>query len=261
MTRQDTVSGFGQGIGSSASKDPASLDALQRLLHRRKLAARVFVLLTGFCLLLGIPMAFFDRRGFAALPALLWVYVLFLLVDCGLLAGWRGRLLHAWRSGAVNLTGFAVAVASLSTLPRATLAALLRSLPILTPEQDRDLSPAGRAALAAFSDWRWAEETAAALLPGLLLTLPSGAATLLLLGWAAPDLPGGIVLLSLAASLLLIRFGIPRWRRRQLEAALAALDAETARALPGLVASLDWTVTSEARRRAMLRTVEQRIPR
>lgn len=261
MPQSDPASGFAQDTGREAAADPASLGALQRLLHRRKLAARVLVLLTSFCLLVGIPVAFFDRRGFAVLLALFWVYALFLLVDCGHLAGWRRHLLRAWRSGAVNLAGFAGAVTSVPILPRATLAALLRSLPILTPEQDRDLDPAQRAALAAFSDWRWTEETAAALLPSAVLALLSGAAAFALLGWAVPDLRCGVVLLALLAGLLLIRFGIPHWRRRQLAAALAAVDVESAQALPGLIASLDWTVTTEARRRMMLRTVKQRIPR
>jgi hypothetical protein len=79
--------------------------------------------------------------------------------------------------------------------------------------------------------------------------------------WAAPDPQGGAILLGLLASLLLIRFGIPHWRRRQLAAALAALDAETVRTFPGLVASLDWTVTTEARRRMMLRTLDRLILR
>lgn len=218
---------------------------------------RVFVLATAFCLLLGLPLAIIDRRGLALPLSLFGLYLVFLLVDCGHVGHWRGRLLRAWHSGNVNLAVYAGAMAGLPALPRATLATMMRTLPGLTPAQDRDLSAAQRAALAAFSTWRWREETAATLLPGAILALLSGAAAALLLAGAAPDARSGMVLLGLLASLWLIRLAIPGWQRARLTRAVADLAPAEAGGLPGLAASLDWSSTSTARRRKMIQRLGQ----
>lgn len=214
-------------------------------------------------LLLAAPIAAavsLDVRMLALWLGLPCVFAGTLLADALALARWRHRQLDIWKRGGCNLAVTANALAALPSLPQASLAAMLRSLPILTPLQDRDLDRAGRAALAAFSDWRWAEETAAALLPGAVLALLSGTAAVLLLAKAF-DVRSAAILFALLAGLLLIRFGAAGWRRGRFAAAIAALDADTVRALPGLVASLDWSTTSDVRRRTMLRIVERFVSR
>lgn len=214
-------------------------------------------------LLLAAPIATavsLDVRMLALWLGLPCVFAGTLLADALVLARWRHRRLDIWKRGGCNLAVTANALANLPNLPRASLAAMLRSLPVLTPLQDRDLDPARRTALAAFSDWRWTEETAAALLPGAILALLSGTAAVLLLARAC-DVRSAAVLFALLAGLLLIRFGAARWRRGRLAAAIAALDADAVRALPDLVASLDWSTTPDARRRTMLRILGRFVAR
>lgn len=222
---------------------------------------RVLVLIMACSLLLGLPLAILDRRGLALLLALFGFYAVFLLVDCGHVDHWRRRLLKAWQSGSVNLAVYANAMATLPGLPEATLTTMMRTLPKLTPAQDRDLGPEQRAALAAFSTWRWREETAAALLPSAILALLSGIAVALLLARVAPDARSGMVLLGLLAGLCLIRFAIPGRHRARLVRAVAALTPEQAGVLPDLVAGLDWSATPMARRRKMLRRLGQLVAR
>lgn len=153
-----------------ASHTQGDVPQLIRLYGRRRWALRVLVLSVGTSVVLVLALLPFSP-GTAMRLALLTPTCLsaYLLVDSLLHLLWRARTIAAWRTGELNLGVFAEGLASLPNLPKHSTQAILDTLPILPPLQDRDLSPPLRAALAALSDWRFAEETVAALLPATAL--------------------------------------------------------------------------------------------
>jgi hypothetical protein len=230
---------------------------MSEFLARRRYLLRTLYLLFAV-LLLGavVAAAFVGPRAMVTCllsPALLAAY---LLIDTLLLLRWRCRLARAWLLGRINLGVVAGALRALPSFPQATIDALLRSLPILPPLRDRDLKEAERIAMAAFSNWRWTEETAAALLPGCIVGLLSAGITSLLLTAAALN-PAPVGILSgLIVAAILLRLGLPARRRRRLASTLAAMTPECHRALLELVHSLDWSGTPASRRDRMFRTLE-----
>lgn len=227
------LSGWRQGAATRcAPRRPApgpalaeALAALHRLLRRRRWLLRGLVVLFGGALLACPPLLLFaPLTGLALLLLLPPAWGLYLVADALLVQAWRRALARQWRRGAVNLGIFAGAVATLPHLPAASTGVVLRSLPVLPPLMDRDLSVPQREALCAASDRSWAAATLGGLLAPLLLGLAGLGGALAVRG-PAPVL----FLLALAGCLVLLRFGIPAWLGRRLVHRSAALpEAERA---------------------------------
>jgi hypothetical protein len=230
---------------------------MSEVLARRRYLLRTLYLLFAVLLLGAVIAAVFvgPRAIVACLlsPALLAAY---LLADTLLLLRWRRRLARAWLLGRINLGVVAGALRALPSFPQTTIDALLRTLPIVPALRDRDLTEAERVAMAAFSDWRWTEETAAALLPGCIVGLLSAGITSLLLTAAALNTAAAAILSGLIVAAILLRLGLPERRRWRLASTLAAMTPECRRALLELARSLDWSGTPASRRDRMLRTLQ-----
>jgi hypothetical protein len=204
----------------------AATDEMLALIANRRTALRTIVLavgLTVFLAILSLPLR--PSVALAGPPCLLWLWTSYILVDTWLVFRWRAKLIGSWRTGEINLGIFAGASETLPTLPQNTIQTLLHTLPVLPPTRDRDLGDGERAAIAAFSDWRWSEQTAHSLLPSFLVGIPSACATILLI----TQLPPHGIVLGMVAGLIglavVLRFGLPARRRRRLARALASAPA------------------------------------
>lgn len=231
---------------------------LRRILKaRRRVLRALYVLFVVLALGAIIAAAFFGLRSLAAYflgPTLMAAY---LMVDVVLLHRWRSRLSCAWLDGRINLGVLAGALRGLPSYPQATVDALLRTLPILPPLDDRDLTKPERVAIAAFSDWRWSEETSAELLPGCIVGLLSAGIASLLLPSVALNIAAAGILSGLVLAAVLLRFALPAQRRRRLASTLTPVCRS---ALLDLARSLDWSGTPAARRNHMLRTLQDVRP-
>jgi hypothetical protein len=75
---------------------------------------------------------------------------LFYYLDAALVSGWRSRLLTDWERGEIDLSALLEALRATPTLPKETLIAMLRSLPIATTLQiERTVPLKSRNAVAA----------------------------------------------------------------------------------------------------------------
>jgi hypothetical protein len=211
------------------------------LLAMRRRVLRIVVVVAGLAITLAIvSLPFAPLPAASAVPFLLCLWCCYVAVDTWLVFRWRRGLLRAWQTGHVNIGVFAGAIRSQPKLPSPTMAALLRGLPILPPLRDRDLAAPVRAAVAAFSNWRWTEETMSGLLPGVLVGLASALATMLLLAATAPQpVTIGITLVPMAGALA-ARYGLPARSRRQLVRELAIMAPALRTTLTQLAQDLRW---------------------
>jgi hypothetical protein len=228
-------------------------ESLGRLIHARKIALRIFVLAAPMLVGSALLLAFASIRWLAAIALVFLCWFVYLLADTLCVRGWRHRAQAAWLSCDANLGVFASAVATIPFFPRQTVQALLRTLPVLEPSRDQALGAPMRRALAAFADWRWAEETTAGLLPSAVLALLGSSAAVLVLG-AVPVGAGAAMLVpALFAGLVLLRVALPRGSRRRLDRALRELPEEARAEVAVLARGLDWSGTTAARRERLLR--------
>ncbi len=228
--------------------------ATLRLIGKRKIALRIFVLVAGLVVavaVLSLPLA--PRFMLAAPPFLVWLWASYIAVDAWHVFRWRRGLMLSWRTDGIDLGVFANTIRSLPIFPQATVGALLHSLPILPPPCDCDLAAAEREAVAAFSDWRWIEETASVLLPGAVLGLAFGCVAMLVVGVTSPSATSIGMLCGLIAAVVFARLAFPARQRLLLTRAVAAVTPEGRSIVLELAGNLDWSRTRAPRRDRMLR--------
>lgn len=233
--------------------------ALVLLLRWRRRSLQALHILVG-ALVVAAPVLALLLAPLAAGGVLLQLpgaWALYLLVDAALLFVWRRRVLQAWSEAKANLGVLAEAVATLPNLPRPSVDAVLRTLPVLPPLRDRDLEPDARHAIAAFSDWCWTEVTASALLPSLLVAVPSTWAAMLLIARTLPNAGPAAIVAGLNIIVIMVRLGLPLEHKRRLLRALARVAPERRAAVLAVARDLDWSGLSDPRRLRMLRTLER----
>lgn len=232
----------------------ATAEGVARLIHRRKVGLRTLVLALPALFTLAAVLALAGAPWMAAASLVLPSWFAYLLADTLCVGAWRRRIHEEWLAGRTNLGVLAGAFATGTMLPQATVKSLLRTVPVLAPVVDRDLTPEARNALASFADWRWAEETTAGLLPNVILGIAS-LAMLLPLG----GVPFVSALAALLALIVALRLLLPAVARRRFRRAMLALPDEAARLhIAGLAAGLDWEGPPAPRRRRLLAAFEVR---
>ncbi len=192
---------------------------------RRRLLRLLFSVV-GLAVALAPPLLLASIR--AAASAVLLApsfWAIYLLGDAFLVHRWRTRILAAWRAGILNLGVFAEGIATLPTLPKPSTRAVLDTLPILPPLQDRDLARAQREVLAALSDWHFAEGMARMLLPAAILGLASLAAALALYAGTFTAMEGVLLILGLISFAFAVRAAPALLLRRHLASRLDRLTA------------------------------------
>jgi hypothetical protein len=214
---------------------------LIRLQTRRRWALRCLVLAFASAIITALPLlGLATRIGVAIVLSFPILWAGYLLIDSGLVAAWRRRTMRKWRTGALNLGVFADAVATLPALGRATQAAMLDGLPVLSPTRDRDLALAERSALAALADQHYWRATASALFPATLLGSLSAFVGLQLSFAIVGAAGAGLALVGLVAFLMAMRLGMAEWHRRQVAACCARLPASEHAAMRCAARALGW---------------------
>jgi hypothetical protein len=128
-----------------------AIDATGRLIERRARAYRDIVVAVTFLGLTALGWALWWRsvRPLALLLLLAPLSLLFLCQDRWLLNGWRARILADWTAGVVDFAALRGVLLANPILPRATVAAMLDSLPDQgNPRHKRAISLPTREAVA-----------------------------------------------------------------------------------------------------------------